>query len=48
MGWKKPNLSRTIKTMQRYGLVQVTEPSNGRLAPKVAYKRVELTMELGA
>jgi predicted transcriptional regulator len=47
-GRKKPNLSRTIKTMQRYGLVQVTELSNGRLAPKVAYKRVELTMELGA
>ncbi len=47
-GRKKPNLSRTIKTMHRYGLVQVIELSNGRLAPKVAYKRVELTMELGA
>ena len=47
-GRKKPNLSRTLKTMQRYGLVQVTHQSNGRLAPRVAYKRVELTMELGA
>jgi predicted transcriptional regulator len=47
-GRKKPNLSRTIKTMQRYGLVEVTQQSNGRLTPKVAYKRVELTMELGA
>lgn len=47
-GRKKPNLSRTIKTMQRYGLVQVTQQSNGKLTPKVAYTRVELTMELGA
>ena len=47
-GRKKPNLSRTIKTMQRYGLVEVKQQKNGRLAPKVAYKRVELTMELGA
>jgi len=34
--------------MQRYGLVQVTQQSNGRLATKVVYKGVELTMELGA
>jgi hypothetical protein len=34
--------------MQRYGLVETTKETNGRLAPKVAYKRVELTMELGA
>lgn len=47
-GTEKPNLSRTIKTMQRYGLVEVTQQKNGRLAPKVAYKRVKLTMELGA
>lgn len=46
-GREKSNLSRTLKTMQRYGLVQVKELSNGRLAPKVTYKRVELTMELG-
>ena len=32
--------------MQRYGLVEVTQQKNGRIAPKVAYKRVELTMEL--
>lgn len=37
-----------VNQAQRYGLVQVTQQSNGRLAPKVSYKRVELTMELGA
>lgn len=47
-GRKKPNLSRTLKTMQQYGLVEVAELSHGRLAPRVAYEKVELTMELGA
>jgi hypothetical protein len=28
--------------------IEVTQQSIGRLVPKVAYKRVELTMELGA
>jgi len=47
-GREKSNLSRTLKTIQRYGLVEITEHRRGRIAPKVAYERVELTMELGA
>jgi predicted transcriptional regulator len=46
-GRKKPNLSRTLKTMQRYGLVQVHPEGRGRLVAKVLYKRVAMVLELG-
>jgi predicted transcriptional regulator len=45
-GRKKPNLSRTLKTMQRYGLVQVHPEGRGRLVAKVLYKRVAMVLEL--
>jgi predicted transcriptional regulator len=45
-GRKKPNLSRTLKTMQRYGLVQVQPKGRGRLV-KAPYKRVAMVLELG-
>ena len=46
-GRKKPNLSRTLKTMQRYGLVQVQPEGRGRLVAKVLHKRVAMVLELG-
>lgn len=46
-GRKKPNLSRTLKTMQRYGLVQVHTEGRGRLVAKVLHKRVAMVLELG-
>ena len=46
-GRKKPNLSRTLKTMQHYGLVKMAR-KNRRLVPKVHYQRVAVVMELGA
>ena len=45
-GRKKPNLSRTLKTMARYGLVRVCPGARGRLMHKVPYKRVEVFVEL--
>jgi predicted transcriptional regulator len=47
-GRKAPNLSRTLKTMQRYGLVKVRRKGRGRIVPKVPYKRVAVVLELGA
>lgn len=46
-GRKKPNLSRTLKTMEQYGLVKVSR-QNRRLVPKVNYRRVAVVMELSA
>jgi predicted transcriptional regulator len=45
-GRKKPNLSRTLKTMARYGLVRVSPGADGRLVHKAPYKRVEVFVDL--
>ena len=45
-GRKKSNLSRTLKTMANYGLVQLQKGERGRLAPKVLYERIELELPL--
>jgi predicted transcriptional regulator len=45
-GRKKPNLSRTLKTMANYGLVRLERGVRGRIAPKVAHDRVELELPL--
>jgi predicted transcriptional regulator len=45
-GRKKPNLSRTLKTMANYGLVRLERGSRGRIAPKVAHDRIELALPL--
>ena len=47
-GREKSNLSRTLKTMQRYGLVQIPESQDRRIAPRVSYSKVEMVMEIGA
>jgi predicted transcriptional regulator len=38
------NLSRTLKSMERYGLVHFEQGANRQLAPKVNYSGVELEM----
>jgi len=45
-GREKSNLSRTLKTMENYGLVQLKRGVHGRIKPKVVYDRVELALPL--
>jgi predicted transcriptional regulator len=45
-GRAKSNLSRTLKTMERYGLVQFEEGHGRNLAPRVNYTDLVLDMPL--
>jgi predicted transcriptional regulator len=45
-GRAKSNLSRTLKTMEGYGLVRLERGQRGRISPKVAHDRVELQLPL--
>ena len=45
-GRAKSNLSRTLKTMEAYGLVRLERGERGRIAPKVTHDRVELEVSL--
>ena len=45
-GRSTSNLSRTLKTMARYGLVELKEGRHGRLIPRVPYDRVTLDVSL--
>ena len=45
-GRKKSNLSRTLKTMERYGFVQLNRGARGSVVPKVPYQRISLTLSL--
>lgn len=45
-GRAKSNLSRTLKTMEQYGLVRLERDERGRITPKVIYDRVELDVPL--
>jgi predicted transcriptional regulator len=45
-GRKKSNLSRTLKTMERYGLVHLVRGARGSVAPRVPYGRISLTLQL--
>ena len=47
-GRAKSNLSRTLRTMERYGLVHLERAERGRVKPKVIYDRVELDVPLVA
>ena len=40
------NLSRTLRTMERYGLVRLHKGERGRLRPEVTHHNVELAMAL--
>ena len=45
-GRKKSNLSRTLKTMSRYGLVELSAGPRGTLIPRVPYDQVRLDVSL--
>lgn len=45
-GRKKSNLSRTLKTMERYGIVKLERKAQGRLVPRVPYAGVTVDMPL--
>ncbi len=45
-GRSKSNLSRTLKTMARYGLVELQRGERGRLVPRVPYDQVRLDVSL--
>jgi predicted transcriptional regulator len=45
-GRAKSNLSRTLKTMEAYGLVRPERGERGRVAPRVLHDRVELELSL--
>lgn len=46
-GRKKSNLSRSLKTMANYGLVQLERGPRGRIAATVVHDRIELELPLG-
>lgn len=45
-GRSKSNLSRTLKTMSRYGLVDLQPGARGTLVPRVPYDEVRLDVSL--
>ena len=45
-GRAKSNLSRTLKTMAGYGLIQLERGERGRITPRVMHGRVELDLPL--
>jgi len=45
-GRKKSNLSRTVKTMERYGLLRLRAGARGTLIPRVPYERISLVLPL--
>lgn len=47
-GRAKSNLSRTLRTMERYGLVQLCEGENRKIVPRVPYSAIKLEAPLWA
>lgn len=45
-GRNKSNLSRTLKTMSHYGLVELIRGSRGMVAPRVRYDQISLDLSL--
>ena len=45
-GRNKSNLSRTLKTMSRYGLVELDRGQRGALTPRVPYDEVRLDVPI--
>ena len=45
-GRNKSNLSRTLKTMARHGLVELEKGHRGKLIPQVPYEQVRLDVSL--
>ncbi len=47
-GRAKSNLSRTLRTMERYGLVRLEKGDRRKLRPIVTFRRVELSLKVAA
>ncbi|MFI5365597.1 MAG: helix-turn-helix domain-containing protein [Candidatus Binatia bacterium] len=47
-GRKASNLSRTLKTMEQYGLVRLHRGERGRVRPEVPYQSIFLELPLNA
>jgi len=47
-GRKSSNLSRTLRTMERYGFVRLHKGSRGKIRPEVPYRTISLTLALEA
>ncbi|MEX0842443.1 MAG: helix-turn-helix domain-containing protein [Xanthobacteraceae bacterium] len=47
-GRAKSNLSRTLRTMERYGLVKLEKGDGRKLRPVVTFGRVELRLKVAA
>lgn len=47
-GRAKSNLSRTLRTMERYGLVRLVKGKGRKVRPTVAFERVELRLTVAA
>lgn len=45
-GRRKSNLSRTLKTMERYGFVRLTHGARGSVIARVPYQKISLTLPL--
>lgn len=45
-GRKASNLSRTLRTMERYGLVKLHRNTRGQVRPEVSYREISLTLAL--
>jgi len=45
-GREVSNLSRTLRTMERYGLVRLNKGPNGTIRPDVLYDKVEVNLHL--
>lgn len=45
-GREKSNLSRTLKTMNRYGLVNLKAGPGGSVIPRVPYSHIKLDMSI--
>ena len=45
-GRRKSNLSRTLKTMERYGFVRLSHGPRGSVIPRVPYQKISLTLPL--
>ena len=47
-GRAKSNLSRTLHTMERYGLVKLKKHAGGKIVPRVPYTDIVLDVSIGA
>ena len=45
-GREPSNLSRTLKTMERYGFVRLHHGARGRIRPEVPYREITLELQI--